>query len=101
MRYQGSTFNNTVWILTTTRQRAVYHMMRLGVRETGIPVDPARQVPQRAICVIGRDWHPQVRGYRWSDGDWVLADAEDAELAEKLFQLQMIGAPEHPPLRWL
>ena len=99
MRYRGST-NNAVWILTTTRQRAVYHMTQLGVRETGIPVDPARQVPQRAICVIG-DWIRQVRGYRWNDGDWVLADADDEELEEKLFQLQLIGAPVNPPLRWL
>lgn len=100
MRYRGCS-NSVVWILTNSRRRAMIHLMELGVKETGIPVDPMRQVPQRAIVVSGTDWVPQVRGFRWTDGDWVLADAEDEDLAEKLFQLHLSGAPQNPPLRWL
>lgn len=100
MRYRGSV-DSVVWILTHQRHRAVFHMNALGVRETGIPVDPGRRVPIRAIVISGSDWHRQIRGYRWNDGDWILADAEDDSLERKLFELQLAGAPQHPPLRWL
>lgn len=100
MRYRGSV-DTVVWILTNEHRRAVYHMNALGVRETGIPVYPGRRVPVRAIVVSGPEWYRQIRGYRWNDGDWVLADADDENLERKLLELHMAGAPKCPPLRWL
>lgn len=99
MRYRGS-MNSVVWILTETRQRATFHMVGMGIRDTGIPVTD-RGWHQRAIVISGNNWTRQIRGRRWSDGDWVLADAGDRDLDEKLFQLHVQGAPKDPPLRWL
>lgn len=96
MRYTGS-LNTVVWILTESHQRAMFHMNSLGIRETGTYAGDT----QRAIVVAGSHWNDRLRGRMWCDGDWVLADEEDEDLDEKLFQLRLSGAPKHPPLRWL